>query len=233
MSDGMMFEFRPIGWLRSCFEEKFGTPRQPGLCPSAWAELRIEDDCGQRESWRALEGFSHVWVMFVFHQTIAKGWHPTVRPPRLGGNERVGVFASRSNFRPNGIGLSLCVLERLVWREGSVVLHLGGVDMLDGTPVLDVKPFLPYADDLQVARAGYAEEAPQRKTVVILPAAQASFAKLDERSQRVVIEALGLDPRPAAHADPAREYGVRMCGSEMRFRVDDVVTVVAVENGEN
>lgn len=229
MPEEIAFQFRPIGWLRSCFEEKFGTPRQSGLCPSAWAELSIELECGQREAWRAMEGFSHVWVMFVFHQTLAQGWHPTVRPPRLGGNERVGVFASRSNFRPNGIGLSLCVLERMEWRGGHVLLHLAGVDMLDGTPVLDVKPYLPYADEVEGARSGYAAAAPERKEVVISPEASRAFSSLDERSQRVICEALSLDPRPAMHEDQLREYGVRMCGCELRFRVGAEVTVLAVE----
>ncbi|GAA5483266.1 tRNA (N6-threonylcarbamoyladenosine(37)-N6)-methyltransferase TrmO [Haloferula sargassicola] len=210
----------PVGWVRTCFGEKFGVPRQPGLCPSAWGELRFAPEFRNDESVRGLDGFSHVWLVFGFHLTADRGWSPTVRPPRLGGNQRIGVFASRSTFRPNGLGLSLVALERVALTDEGPVLHLGGVDLVDGTPVFDVKPFLPYAETLPNARGGYAEAEPARIEVT----GQEMLAVLDDRSQRVVVEALSLDPRPPAGRDePEREFGVLMCGKNVRFRIEDGV----------
>ncbi len=207
----------PVGWVRTCFGEKFGVPRQPGLCPSAWGDLRFAPEFRSEDAVRGLEGFSHVWLVFGFHLTADRGWSPTVRPPRLGGNERVGVFASRSTFRPNGLGLSLVKLERVELGPEGPVLHLGGVDLVDGTPVFDVKPFLPYAESLQGTCGGYAAEAPARIEVTGVE----NLAVLDERSQRVIVEALSLDPRPPAGRDePGREFGVLMCGRNVRFRVE-------------
>ncbi len=141
-----MFRFAPIGIVRSCFREKFGIPRQPGLAPAARATLELLPPHNQPAAVRGLEDFSHVWLVFVFHGVPASRWQPTVRPPRLGGNRRLGVFATRSPFRPNPIGLSVVALDRIVTGQGRVALHLSGVDVLDGTPVLDIKPYLPYAD---------------------------------------------------------------------------------------
>jgi tRNA-Thr(GGU) m(6)t(6)A37 methyltransferase TsaA len=203
--------------LSSCFGEKFAVPRQPGLCPSAWGELVFEREFRSEEAVRGLEGFSHVWLIFHFHQTADRGWSPTVRPPRLGGNQRVGVFASRSTFRPNGMGLSLVKLEAIDReREDGPVLKLGGVDLVDGTPVFDVKPYLPYAEAPEGATGGYAEEAPNRLNVE----GGELLAALPERDRRVIEEALSLDPRPAGGRDePGREHGVLICGLNVRFRV--------------
>ena len=179
-------EIRPVGIVRSCFGGKFAVPRQPGLCPSAWGELVFEPEFRQPEALRGIEGFSHLWLIFGFHLTADAGWHPTVRPPRLGGNERVGVFASRSTFRPNGLGLSLVRLEGVEVREkeGSVLL-LGGVDLVDGTPVYDVKPYLPYAESLPDAAGGFAAEEPRR--VEVLTAGVDGWEALPERSRRVAV----------------------------------------------
>ena len=137
----------PIGTVHTCFGGKFGVPRQPGLCPSAWGKLVFHETYRSPEAIRGIEGFSHLWLIFGFHETVAQGWKPTVRPPRLGGNQRVGVFASRSTFRPNGLGLSLVRLEGIdTTANDAPVLLLGGVDLLDGTPVYDIKPYLPYAE---------------------------------------------------------------------------------------
>ncbi|HSP44184.1 MAG TPA: tRNA (N6-threonylcarbamoyladenosine(37)-N6)-methyltransferase TrmO, partial [Luteolibacter sp.] len=147
----------PIGIVRSCFGEKFAGPRQPGLCPSAWGELILHPPYRSHEAVRGLEGFSHIWLIFGFHETAAQGWSPTVRPPRLGGNQRVGVFASRSTFRPNGLGLSLVRLEGIDEDSPDApVLKLGGLDLIDGTPVYDIKPYLPYAESVPDAHAGFA-----------------------------------------------------------------------------
>ena len=131
----------PIGTVHTCFGGKFGVPRQPGLCPSAWGSLVFHDPYRNPEAIRGIEGFSHLWLIFGFHETAGQGWKPTVRPPRLGGNRRVGVFASRATFRPNGLGLSLVRLEGIDTSPANApVLLLGGVDLLDGTPVYDIKP---------------------------------------------------------------------------------------------
>ena len=220
-------EIEPIGVMRSCFEEKFATPRQPGLCPSAWGRLEFHDGYRGEEFLRGIAGFSHVWVIFGFHETQEQQWSPTVRPPRLGGNARVGVFASRSTFRPNGLGLSLCRVEGVA-EEGTVLL-LGGVDLIAGTPVYDVKPYLAYAEAVPEAKCGYAAYAPVILSVEVEASAAEKFAAMPLRDQAIVREALAQDPRPAAHDDALRVYGARLCGVNVRFRVGEVVSIVAIE----
>ena len=214
-------EISPIGKIRSCFGGKFGTPRQPGLCPSAWGHLVFEREYRNRDAVRGLEGFSHVWLVFGFHETAGHGWTPTVRPPRLGGNQRMGVFATRSTFRPNGLGLSLVELERV--EEGGPegpVLHFAGLDLIDGTPVYDIKPYLAYAESIPLARSGYAGQALERIEVRVEESAKDAFESLGERGQRVVREVLSLDPRPAIHAEEGeRVYGADLCGKNIRFQV--------------
>jgi tRNA-Thr(GGU) m(6)t(6)A37 methyltransferase TsaA len=226
-------EISPIGIVRSCFGGKFAVPRQPGLCPSAWGELVFEPDFRQAEALRGIEGFSHLWLIFGFHLTADGGWSPTVRPPRLGGNERVGVFASRSTFRPNGLGLSLVRLDGIEQRAGSgSVLLLGGIDLADGTPVFDIKPYLPYAEALPDARAGFAPEAPQRLEVDTTAAK--GFGMLPERSRRLIVEALSLDPRPpAGRGEVGRIHGAALCGLEVKFAVEGAkCRVVSVKPAE-
>lgn len=212
----------PIGIVRSCFGEKFATPRQPGLCPSAWGELVFHPRYRSRDAVRGLEGFSHVWLIFGFHETAAQGWSPTVRPPRLGGNQRVGVFASRSTFRPNGLGLSLVRLEGIDFDSPDApVLKLGGLDLIDGTPVHDIKPYLPYAESVPDARAGFAATEIPRLDVEIDASAVADFEALAERARHLIREALSLDVRPAVRADDCgRVFGAVLCGHNIRFRMD-------------
>ena len=210
-----------IGTVRSCFGGKFGVPRQPGLCPSAWGELVFAPAYRNPDLIRGIDGFSHVWLVFGFHETAEQGWHPTVRPPRLGGNERVGVFASRSTFRPNPLGLSLVRLEGIETRaEEGTILLLGGLDLIDGTPVYDIKPYLPYAEALPDANAGYAAGDIPRLEVVVDETARDAFDALPERAQRVIREALALDPRPAVRTENAdRVFGALICGVNVRFTV--------------
>jgi len=216
-------KIEPIATVRSCFGEKFAAPRQPGLCPAAWGRLRFHPPFGGPQALRGIEGFSHLWLVFGFHRTATRGWHPTVRPPRLGGNTRVGVFASRSTFRPNGLGLSLVRLEAVDWNAaGGPELELGGLDLIDGTPVFDVKPYLPYAEALPEAAAAYAADPPRRLEVALAAGAAATFDALAPRVREVIRQALSLDPRPAAGAtDPGRIHGTAMCGHNIRFRISD------------
>ena len=230
--DGLaaMFQLKPIGFIHSCFRQKFGIPRQPGLVPAARATLELLPPYAQPEAVRGLEGFSHLWLLFVFHGVPAGHWQPKVRPPRLGGNRRLGVFATRSTFRPNPIGLSAVTLERIEIREGRVVLHLAGVDLLDGTPVLDIKPYLPYADCIVDATGGFAVAAPARLPAVEFSPAAAEFcAAWPEGDLReLIVQTLRQDPRPAyQQADSAlRQYGMALYDCNVQWEVRNSVAYV-------
>jgi tRNA-Thr(GGU) m(6)t(6)A37 methyltransferase TsaA len=222
----------PIGVVHTCFGGKFGIPRQPGLCPSAWGRLVFHEAYRSPEAIRGIEGFSHLWLIFGFHETADQGWKPTVRPPRLGGNRRVGVFASRSTFRPNGLGLSLVRLEGIdTTAADAPVLLLGGLDLLDGTPVHDIKPYLPYAESIPAAAAGFAGDEIPRLQIEVADEAARAFASLPQRSQAVIREALALDPRPAVQTDdPHRVFGALLCGRDVRFTITDgVCRILGIE----
>lgn len=169
------YNFEPIGVAHTCFKEKFGIPRQPGLVASARAVIKLRNEASLRGALSGLEGFSHLWLVFVFHENgLAAGrtWKPSIRPPRLGGARKVGVLASRSPHRPNPIGLSVVRLDKVIAAaKGGPELHVSGVDLLDGTPILDVKPYLPYADSVPAARAGWADEPIERVEVAFDQAA--------------------------------------------------------------
>lgn len=161
------FTFDTIGLIRSPYKEKFAIPRQPGLIEDGGGELELIAPYNQPEAVRGLEEFSHLWIVFVFHQTMEGGWRPTVRPPRLGGNARMGVFATRSTFRPNPIGMSLVELKSVETKGGKVILKLGSLDLVDGTPIIDIKPYLPFAESQPQARGGFAQDAPLADMPVI------------------------------------------------------------------
>ncbi len=222
----MSFQFQPIGVIHSCFKEKFGIPRQSGLVTEARAVLELTSPFDCPEALAELEGFSHIWVVFVFHQALRKEWRPTVRPPRLGGNQRVGVFASRSPFRPNPIGLSAVSLEKIDCQGGHCKLHLRGADLLDGTPVLDIKPYIPYADALPGAQGGFAHKAPDTNfTVRFAELAEAQCKTLEQTTYpelRVLIEQiLRADPRPAYYAgrDQQQSFGMRLYDFDLQWQV--------------
>lgn len=221
MDDRTSFLLSPIGKVVSCFSEKFGIPRQPGLTPSAFAEIHLHGAYGSPETVRGLEDFSHIWVVFIFHASMESSWHPTVRPPRLGGKRRMGVYATRSPFRPNPLGLSAVKLEGVDIRGGKAVLRISGMDLLDGTPVLDIKPYLVYGDALPEARGGYAEDPPKPLFEVFFSSDVEAYcqseADVGRRDLRPLIqEVLAMDVRPAysRHSGP---FGTRLAGHELRW----------------
>lgn len=216
------YSLQPVGILHSPYREKFGIPRQPGLAPHALATVTLLPPYNHIDSVRGLDSFSHVWLIFAFHQTAEHGWRPTVRPPRLGGNARVGVFASRSTFRPNPLGLSVAELLGIDTEHG-VVLRVGGVDLLDGTPILDIKPYIPFVDSQPQARGGFVDGPPATLAVTWSAAAAAAVQRHQARHPELaalIEEVLAQDPRPAYQDDPAREYGVRLHDYNIRFRID-------------
>lgn len=235
----MAVHLEPIGVLHTCFKEKFGIPRQPNLADKAPGTLEFFPEFARPEAVRGLEQFSHIWLIFVFHRAVKKGgkWSAMVRPPRLGGNKKVGVFASRSPFRPNPIGMSCVRLEEIESTAKGPVLHLSGVDILDQTPVLDIKPYLPYSDRLDTARDGFAP-APDNKTCRV-SFSNTAATQIREREKAVpnllsiITQVLENDPRPAysnAHfssikgdtrADELnkdRVYGIRLFDFDLKWQ---------------
>ena len=213
-----------IARIHNAFDEKFGVPRQSGLAEEVISTVVFEEEFRAAEALRGIEAFSHLWLIWSFDRTERETWSPTVRPPRLGGNRRVGVFATRSPFRPNAIGLS-CV--KLVGKEKNregTVLKVAGADLVSGTPIYDIKPYLPYADCRPEATGGFTDrEEKRRVTVEIAPEAA---EKLTEEEQCALKDALKEDPRPAYQNTPDREYGFCFSGKEIRFIVRDGVLTV-------
>ncbi len=213
----------PIGMVRSCWTEKFGIPKQPGLVTAATAVIELLPPYDREEMFRGLEEFSHIWVIFLFHSTLAEGWKPTVRPPRLGGQKRVGVFASRSPHRPNHLGMSAVRLEEVVSAEGSVRLLVSGVDLLDSTPVLDIKPYVPYADRIVEAGDGFTVMEIPEASVLFSPTAERFCRGYRQRTGRdlelLVRQTLRQDPRPASQRSVGREYGTLFWNVNVRWRV--------------
>lgn len=226
------FTLRQIGVIHSPYKEKFAVPRQPGLVADGNGELRLLPPFNQPEAVRGLDSFSHIWVVFVFNQTQSQGWHPTVRPPRLGGNSRMGVFATRSTFRPNPIGLSLIALRGIRIRGAEVTLELGSLDLVDGTPVVDIKPYLPYAESIPSARAGFAQHGPAAAMAVTFCAAAerrlAELAPRYPRLRRFISDVLAQDPRPAyrQRQEADRVYAVLLLEFNISWRVAGEVAEV-------
>lgn len=223
-----IWPMQTIGVIESCFKEKFAIPRQPGLSPSAEATLILLPPFDTPDAVRGLEQFSHVWLMFIFHETASQGWRPTVRPPKLGGNQRMGVFATRSTFRPNPIGLSVAKLADID-TQGGVRIHLWGADLLDGTPVIDLKPYLGYADAITDATNGYADTGHAPLQVHFSAEAEAKLMQLQMQHpllRNLITEVLSQDPRPGYADDPAREYGMALYQLNIKWRCDAAGAVV-------
>lgn len=218
-----------IGVIHSCYSEKFAIPRQPGLVSAQTATLELLPPYNRPEAVKGLDGFSHIWVSFIFHGVPEGKWSPTVRPPRLGGNERVGVFASRSTHRPNPLGLSVVELAGIESSDKGVMLKLVGADLLDGTPVVDIKPYVPYVDSVADARAGFADGAPRPKLQVLFShQADEQLVRLEGRYPQLrtlISESLCYDPRPAYQAEKGGRSrgGVRFYSFDVRYEIADEV----------
>lgn len=220
---------RAIARMRSDFPTKFGIPRQSGLVDTLRSTILFEPEFRNPDALRGIEEFSHLWLIWQFSEAVRKDWSPTVRPPRLGGNTRMGVFATRSPFRPNNLGLS-CV--RLLGveetQEYGTVLHVGGADLMDGTPIFDIKPYIPYSDAHPEASGGFTDRTGDFLLNVIFPDEFLEFLPKNKRSAAIGV--LSHDPRPSYQSDPERIYGMSFAGCNIRFRVSGTdLTVIDVE----
>ena len=218
-------EIKVLATIETDFREKFGIPRQSGLVDSLRARIVFEPEFRNPDALRGIEGFSHLWLIWQFSRAVRSDWSPTVRPPRLGGNTRLGVFATRSPFRPNALGLS-CVRLEQVCEDSKLgpVLIISGADLLDGTPIYDIKPYLPYADCHPEAVGGFAPAAPDKRLEVVIP--EELTAQIPAEKRAALLDVLALDPRPSYHDDPMRIYGMRFAEFEVRFSVADGVLTV-------
>lgn len=217
-----------IAHMRSDFATKFGIPRQSGLVEQLQSTIVFEPEYRNPDALRGIEAYSHLWLIWQFSETVQKDWSPTVRPPRLGGNTRMGVFATRSPFRPNNLGLSsVRLLGAAHTEEFGTVLHVGGADLMDGTPIFDIKPYIPYSDCHPDAVGGFTEQAKDFLLEVDFPAAL--LIKLPTEKQEAILGVLSHDPRPSYQKDPSRIYGLTFAGFDIRFTVqDNKLTVVEV-----
>jgi tRNA (adenine37-N6)-methyltransferase len=236
---------QPIAYIRTPYRQKFAIPRQPNLVTAAIGDIHFIEPYADPNALRGLEGFSHVWLIFVFHETADKGWAATVAPPRLGGTERVGVFASRSPYRPNPLGLSVVEKVAVLQKGKELILRVRGIDLLDNTPILDIKPYLPYADALPTADGGYAVTAPGTALTNTESTIESTLnfsrnslefienIKNNEFDLKTLItQVLLQDPRPAQHVRHAsdREYGMLLYDYNIRWRVDGkVIKVLSIE----
>ena len=218
-----------IAVMHSDFPTKFGIPRPSGLAEALQSTIVFEPAYRNPEALRGIEGFSHLWILWQFSQAVRQDWSPTVRPPRLGGNTRMGVFATRSPFRPNAIGLS-CVRLLSVehTQDMGTVLHIGGADLMDGTPILDIKPYIPYCDAHPEAMGGFTQDAGDFILEVDFP--ENLKQRLPAEKQEAICQVLSHDPRPSYQKDSDRVYGLSFAGHDIRFTVKDkVLTVVDVQ----
>lgn len=217
----------PIAYIHTEFPEKFGVPRQSGLAGSLCGTIVFEPEYRNPDALRGLEGFSHLWLIWGFSANRHEDWQPTVRPPRLGGNERMGVFATRSPYRPNPLGLSCVEIESI--NMDTSTIYVRGADLMDGTPIYDIKPYIRYADSRPDAVCGYVDSLVERHLEVVFAGSMASVIK-DPDVREALVQTLSLDPRPSYHNDPSREYGLSFAGFNVRFKVDgERLIVISVE----
>lgn len=217
-----------IAHIENAFQTKFGIPRQSGLVSSLQSKIIFESSYRNPDAFRGLEGYSHIWLIWQFSDAIRENWSPTVRPPRLGGNQRMGVFATRSPFRPNPIGLSVVRLDQIVWNEPeSPVLYVNGADLMNGTPIYDIKPYLPHIDSHPEASGGFAVQVADHVLQVVFP--NQWLARVPANLQKALCEILEQDPRPSYQHDPNRVYGFYFANLEIKFTVqNNILTVCSV-----
>lgn len=216
----MDISIQVIARMRSDFPSKFGIPRQSGLVEQLRSTIVFEPDFRNPDALRGIEAYSHLWLIWQFSVAVRQGWSPTVRPPRLGGNTRMGVFATRSPFRPNNLGLSsVRLLEVERTERWGTVLHVGGADLMDGTPIFDIKPYIPYGDCHPEATGGFTDNAKDFLLEVDFP--PALLAQLPEEKQGAAVGVLSHDPRPSYQRQPDRVYGLSFAGYDIRFTVRD------------
>lgn len=213
-----------IAYIYTDFPQKFGIPRQSGLVPQLRGTIVFEPEYRSLEAVKGLEGFSYIWLLWQFEGVKRDNWSATVKPPRLGGNKHVGVFATRSPFRPNPIGLSSVKLEEIEITDKGPVLHVSGIDLRDKTPIYDIKPYLPYADCHPDAKEGFAGAVKEYCLEVDFP--EELLKKIPEEKRGALLEILKQDPRPSYHSDPERRYGVAFAGFDIHFTVKENVLVV-------
>lgn len=220
-------DMKIIAYIHTDFPTKFGIPRQSGLVEELKGEIHFEPEYRNPDAFRGLEGFSHIWLLWKFSESKKDHWSATVKPPRLGGKKRMGVFATRSPFRPNDIGLSCVKLDRVEFSEEGPILFVSGIDLMDGTPIYDIKPYIPYADCHPEATEGFVSGTKQHELQVVFP--EELLEKLPPEKHKAVVGVLKQDPRPAYDADPDRVYGVEFAGFDVRFSVrEEILTVCEV-----
>lgn len=221
-------EIKPIAHIRNDYKEKFGIPRQSGLVKAALSQIVFEPEFRDSNAVRGMEGYSHLWLIWHFSENAEAGWSPTVRPPRLGGNVRMGVFATRSPFRPNPIGLSCVEFDRVEQTEEGPVIYVKGADLMDGTPILDIKPYVPYADSHPEAMSGFAGDVFEHRMKVDIP--DEVLEQIPQEKREAVLEMLAQDPRPGYQKNPERIYGIEYGEHNIRFRAeDDRILVLEVQ----
>ncbi len=219
---------QPIAVIYNDYTEKFGVPRQSGLVPSVMSEIIFEPTYRNPDALRGLEDFSHLWLLWEFSKSARNHWSPTVRPPRLGGNQRMGVFATRSPFRPNAIGLSCVKLEKIVLHgKNAPVIYVSGADLMNGTPILDIKPYLPYADCKPDATGGFTDSTARKQLQVECP--ESVLSKIPSEKQQALLEILAQDPRPSYQNDPDKIYGMKYADRDVKFQVcNDILIVIDI-----
>jgi len=234
MNSSINYSFQPIGTIQSPFNEKFGIPRQPRLAPAIKSCITFNREYSASELLIGLEQASHLWIVFVFSECYGKDWKKKVRPPRLGGNEKLGVLATRTPFRPNPIGISAVKIEQITLAADNISIEVSGADLLNGTPILDIKPYIPYSDKIQEATHQFAESfSPLDQPIFFSAKAQSvceqHLLATDEQLSLIIEQMLRCDPRPAYHNDPNREYGtnlyhwnIRWCINENRIDILDI-----------
>lgn len=218
----------PIAKIHTGFPTKFGIPRQSGLVPELKGTIIFEPQFRNVDALRGLEGFSHIWLIWEFSDAVREQWSPTVRPPRLGGNTRLGVFATRSPFRPNPIGLSCVKLESIELNSANgPLIHVSGADLMDGTPIYDIKPYIPYTDCVPDATQGFTGSVPMHKLTVLIP--HHLETKTNPQTLQALRGVLSQDPRPRYQDDPDREYGFDFDGYAVKFKVPDADTLTVTD----